>query len=356
MRATAVDLPACPSPDRCILSAAFPSAARRLLYFEREHSMSRRYFVVFAAAVFSLAAFPNALFARADIIGLSSSTQYSRVIYGYTVPVYAQVYNDAAPSSGTTLFYSISATFPYGNSTITSGPAYSSRAPDGGASYDQWAFNFNTSYVPNYGTNTVNFTATNTVTNYSVSQGLPITVLARARPAFYMSGQSNTLSSTPIDTGIQAPNLPPQSFGGTGGGESASFASPVTLGDPDPNTPTDDMDIDSLSASGDPEITDNLPSDDNIPPDDPADGDPSMITIDTSTPGLYNTLFEVNYSDEQDLPGADAPGSEHAYFLVTALVTDTEWEAWITLPEPTSASLLLATVPLLLQRRRASNA
>jgi hypothetical protein len=53
----------------------------------------------------------------------------------------------------------------------------------------------------------------------------------------------------------------------------------------------------------------------------------------------------LHYSDEQDLPGADQPGSEELSFTVEADVSDTVTDWTITtVPEPASGVLLALAV------------
>jgi hypothetical protein len=115
------------------------------------------------------------------------------------------------------------------------------------------------------------------------------------------------------------------------------------------------MDLDSIVPIGDPEISITLQPFIDLPPDDPADAPPDIINIDATTPGTYFTQFQLNYSDEQDIPGAYAPGSEQAYFGVLAVVDgtgpDQTVDVYIDVPEPAAASMF-AGAGLLLRRNR----
>ncbi len=148
--------------------------------------------------------------------------------------------------------------------------------------------------------------------------------------------------------------MDPLAFGATGGGESFAAGAPGVINDP--VAPTAGLDLDSITAIGDPQITLSLaPFTDLAADDDPAFGDPFQILVDGSVPGVYFTDFELNYSDEQDLPGADATGSEHAYFAVQVTVTSGGVTGMVVVPEPGSGGLLalgLLSVFLVARPRR----
>ena len=87
--------------------------------------------------------------------------------------------------------------------------------------------------------------------------------------------------------------------------------------------------------------------------DNPAEALP--FEIDAFVPGVgdYTTTFTLHYSDEDDLPGAAAPGSEELSFTVEANVSDsvTDWTI-TTVPEPSTIALLtLGALGLFAQRR-----
>jgi hypothetical protein len=117
--------------------------------------------------------------------------------------------------------------------------------------------------------------------------------------------------------------------------------------------PTAELDLDSITVAGSPQISITLhPFTDQIASDDPAHGIVFDIDVDGSVPGHYFTTFELNYSDEQDLPGALAPGSEHGFFGVFADVTPSGVTGGIIVPEPASGTLLTAGIVALAIRKR----
>ena len=124
------------------------------------------------------------------------------------------------------------------------------------------------------------------------------------------------MSQAPITAqeAAQAPAISPETSSAQGFGDTVAGAVPIVVNDP--ADPTAGLDIDSVTAIGDPEITTNIAPVTDLPPEDPGDSPSWQVFVDTTNPGSYYTDFELNYSDEQDLPGADAPGSEHAYFGV----------------------------------------
>jgi hypothetical protein len=187
---------------------------------------------------------------------------------------------------------------------------------------------------------TISATATDTTTGATLTLNQNVTVFSHGQFAYNNFGQIITLpKSPPPDAATQVPNLDPSSFGGTGGGESASFASPGMLGDP-PNFGAP-LDLDSITAIGSPDISVTLTNYDDIPDNDSVSNAlPFQINVSTPGTGTYYTVFELNYSDEQDIPGADAPGSEHDYFGVEVDMTATNAIAYIVLPEPSTFSLI----------------
>jgi hypothetical protein len=144
----------------------------------------------------------------------------------------------------------------------------------------------------------------------------------------------------------------PLAFGATGGGESFAAGSSLIA---DPDDPTGAMDLDSILVFGDPQITISLtPFEDLAADDDPAHGDHFQIVVDGSVPGTYFTIFELNYSDDDQIPGAYAPGSEHGYFAVRADVTESGVTGELVVPEPSTGALLVAGVAALAVRRKRS--
>ena len=287
-----------------------------------------------------------AVYAGPGQLSMSSQIQYPTVIQGYQDPVTAQIYNEAVPGSDPVNF-SVFATFPYGSPTTYSG----NRAADGGSGYLTLPFSFNSGLV-NPGSQTVSVTATDTGTGGSLTQSGSVLVLAHADPAFNIGGNVIQLSSGPVEA--QEPSVDPLAFGATGGGESFAASAPNVINDP--VAPTAGLDLDSITAIGDSQITLSLtPFTDLAANDNPAFGDAFQILVDGSVPGVYFTDFELNYSDEQDLPGADATGSEHAYFGVQVTVAAGGVTGMVIVPEPGSGCLLalgLLSVLLVVRPRR----
>jgi hypothetical protein len=127
------------------------------------------------------------------------------------------------------------------------------------------------------------------------------------------------------------------------------------IGDPPPGVPTAELDLDSVITSGSPDIVSTLQPFTDLPSDDdPAEGDPFQIDAFVPALGDYSTTFTLHYSDEQDLPGADAPGSETASFTVSVDATAAEFDWTVSaVPEPASIGLIaLATVTMLARPRR----
>jgi hypothetical protein len=278
-------------------------------------------------------------------LALSSQTT-SPVFQGYQDPVNAFVYDTAATGSDP-VSYSIFASFPYGDSAI----AYGSKDADGGSGYVLVPYSFDTSQV-DPGTYAVSVTATDTGTSGSLTQSANVIVLDHANPGFVIGGHVVNLSSTPPP--VQEPPVDPLAFGATGGGESFSAAAPNLIGDP--IAPTGALDLDSITVFGDPQISITLaPFDDLAANDDPAYGKPFQVIVDGSVPGTYFTIFELNYSDDDEVPGAYADGSEHGYFAIRAEVTESGVTGGFVVPEPSTVALLAAGVaPLLARRHRRS--
>ena len=295
---------------------------------------------------FALLFIVPAVYAGPGQLSMSSQIQYPTVIRGYQDLVTAQIYNEATFGSDPVNF-SVYATFPYGNSATYSG----TRAADGGSGYLTLPFSFDSSQV-SPGSQSVSVTATDTGTGGSLTQPDSVLVLAHADPAFNIGGNVIQLSSRPV--AAQEPPVDFLAFGATGGGESFAAGAPNVINDP--IAPTAGLDLDSITAFGDSQITLSLmPFTDLAANDDPAFGDPFQILVDSSVPGVYFTDFELNYSDEQDLPGADATGSEHAYFGVQVTVTPEGVTGVMVVPEPGSGRLLalaLLSVFLVVRPRR----
>ena len=106
--------------------------------------------------------------------------------------------------------------------------------------------------------------------------------------------------------------------------------------------PTAELDLDSITAAGSPFLLSSLkPLTDFPANDDPAQALPFGITADVPALGNYSTTFFLHYSDEQDLPGALAPGSEFVSFNVDANVA-ADITTWTITAAPEPDALLLA--------------
>ncbi|HUJ10812.1 MAG TPA: hypothetical protein VL171_12365 [Verrucomicrobiae bacterium] len=288
-----------------------------------------------------------AAYADPGQLAVLSQIQYATVLQGYQDPVTAYIYNTAASGSDPVNF-SVYATFPYGVPSAYSG----TKDADDGTGYIALPFAFN-SALTSAGTYTVSVTATDTGTGGSLTRSGSIVVMDHAKPAFVLGGNVVALSSQ-IPQAAE-PSVDPLAFGATGGGETFAAYAPNMINDP--MAPTAEMDLDSITAFGDPEITITLqPFDDEVASDDPLNGVPFQVDVDASTTGTFFTAFELNYSDEQDLPGADAPGSEHDFFAVEVTVTPDGVTGGILIPEPRTFGLVAAGVLMfwpLLRRKRA---
>jgi hypothetical protein len=277
--------------------------------------------------------------AEADPIGafaMSSQIQYATVIQGATDPITAFVYNldpVGSPSSN----FNVAAA--YGAGYTGSLGSYNGPIPaGGGTTFVTLPFSLNTTSI-DPGSVPVLVTATNTGTGASLSQGGQFTVLAHAAPALYLNGQIVPLSSKNV-VRFAVPvfgEAPPT------GTEAASGAfAPQMLGDP-PGEPTAELDLDSISSTGSPYIMTTLTPFTDLPSNDnPAQGLPFQVSV-LAPIGDYSTTFLLHYSDEQDLPGADLPGSELASFNVNVDVTSTTFYWTVTtdaVPEPRTAALI----------------
>ena len=294
-----------------------------------------------ALAVATLCALATAAHAAPANLGLGTST-ISPVIIGAQVPLNAFVYNLAAPGADP-LDYTITYTLPDKSQFEDTG----TRAADGGASYDFWQKFLDTSTSPlGMNTTTIRVDAPDALNAPQVQQ-LSVNVLNHAFPGVWINGKIVTPAA-------QAPSPDPLAFAATGGGSTFAAGAPNVIGDPPLSTPTAGLDLDFVHTHGDPQITITLaPTLDIAPDDDPTAGDPWTIDVDASHAGTFTTFFDLGFSDEQDLPGADAPGSIPWEFEVTATVSpdlSTVTGTLIVLPEPASATTMLAAL-LLLKRR-----
>ena len=290
----------------------------------------------FLTAAASLVAATGVAKGDTATLALNSLIQYSTVIQGAVDPIYGYVYN-TSPSGGPAASYKVTAA--YGSGYSNSLGTYMGSIPaDGGKSYTTLPFPLNTTNVTP-GTVPVQVTLTNTANGNTVSQGGQFQVLAHSAPALYVQGQIVYLTSQNVvkfttDAFTQAP---PSGTEGTGAG-----FSPSMLGDP-PGEPTAELDVDSVSSSGSSYITTTLTPFTDLPSNDnPAQSIPFGINYLGPASGDYNTTFLLYYSDEQDLPGAAAPGSELASFNADVDVKGNTayWTITTdTVPEPATAAL-----------------
>ena len=279
---------------------------------------------------------PAASHADMAVLAMSSQVQYNTIIQGYSDPVYAYIYNTAATGSAT-LNYQAYATFPYGNSSTYSG----TKVADGGTGYQTLDFYLNTNQVSPSTSVPISVTGTNTVSGGSVTLSGTVAVLAHADPAIYLNNQIVPLTApipAPIDTTV-APTTDAFSQAPPAGTELGASADPQLLGDPPPGVPTAELDLDSITSTGSPDIVTTLSPFTDLPSDDnPAEGVGFPITVYAPGPGDYDTTFYLHYSDEQDLPVAYAPGSEVVALNVNADVTDTTTTFVFSTPEPVRAA------------------
>lgn len=280
--------------------------------------------------------------AGADIaqLTISSQIQFSKVIQGGVDPIFGFVFNDA-PVGSQAGNYNVTAAYGNGFSNGFGFFYTGTKIADGGATHVTLPFPLNTGNITP-GNVPVQITLTNTGTGNSISQRGQFTVLAHGAPALILQGSIVSLSSKNVvtfqtDAFCQAP---PSGTEGCGGG-----FTPQMVGDP-PGEPTAALDLDSITSFGSPDITTTLTPFTDLPAnDDPSQAFPFQIKILAPSPGDYSTTFLLHYSDEQDLPGARAPGSELASFTVNVDLTGTnaDWTiATDTTPEPGYGALILA--------------
>ncbi len=229
---------------------------------------------------------------------------------------------------------------------------------DGGSTFVTLPFTFDSSLVAPGNNVPISVTGVNTATNASLTQSGTFTVLAHPTPALVLGGQIVYLTSS-NKVKFQTPTNPDAfSQAPPGGTDLPSSFSPQMLGDP-PGEPTAELDLDSVTTFASPYITTNLQPFFNLPSDnDPAEALPFEIDINPPSPGDYITTFTLHYSDEDDLPGADLPGSELVSFAVECNITSTiaDWTV-STVPEPSSEALALlgAVIHRTRSRRRTSD-
>ena len=290
--------------------------------------------------------------AQADPIAplaFTTQVQSSRVIKGADNTIVANLYNLAPVGSPATIAQ-VTAVYGFGNPASLGGYLGPVTAT-GGASFLTLPFPLSTSNL-SPGIFPFQVTTINKSTGGSSAQSGQFIVLAHAKPALFVQGQIIPLS-TPAVISFAAPVFA-EASGGTeaaGGGYN-----PTMLGDPPPDVPTAELDLDAVSSFGSPYITATLAPFIDLPAnDDPAQGLPFQINFLVPSLGDYNTTFLLHYSDEQDLPGADLPGSELASFNVNIDVTATTayWTITTdTVPEPNALALTALAICTLIRFAR----
>jgi hypothetical protein len=273
-----------------------------------------------------------------DSLALYSEIEDPVVIQGAVDPINAQIYNEAPTGSGTA-GYNLTAGY---GTFYANGFGYyytGSIAADGGVSPVSATFNLNTSNIAP-GVVPVAVTLTDTNSGYKVTQGGQLTVLAHAAPALVVNGQILPLTSrNVISFENSLAQAPPN------GTDAAATFAPQMIGDPPPGVPTAELDINSVTTFGSPYITSTLaPANDLPSTDTPGTGETFSITgVSPITNGDYSTTFEVDYSDQQDLPGADAPGSQVAEFNVSVDFVGgvADWTITTDVPDQSNTALLL---------------
>jgi hypothetical protein len=295
--------------------------------------------------------------AQADPIAplaFTTQVQSSRVIQGAPDPINAYLYNFAPVGSPATIAQ-VTAVYGFGNPASLGG-YLGPVAATGGATFLTLPFPLSTSNL-SPGIFPYQVTTINKSTGGSSTQSGQFTVLAHAKPALFVQGQIIPLS-TPAEISFAIPVFGEAPPAGT---EAASGAySPTMLGDPPPGVPTAELDLDAISSFGSPDITATLAPFTGLPSnDDPAQGLPFQISFQVPSLGDYSTTFLLHYSDEQDLPGADLPGSELASFNVNVDVTATTayWTITTdTVPEPNALALTALGICALIHFARKAHA
>ena len=263
--------------------------------------------------------------ASAASIGLTGYAVDPVVITGGSTYFKAEVTNTGASGEGD-LNYDIEFYTP-------GGPVVSSGTLAPGASEIQQAL-YDSTGQPLGGNGTGVIVTDPAATNSPVGIEISMTVLDHAQA--YLSKEYGPLM--PV---AQEPAVDFLAFGATGGGETfAAYAMSIVN---DPSVPTAGLDLDSLSAVGDSQITSDLTTFSNLAfNDDPHFGHQFNVFVDTTQLGTFSKTFYLGFSD-QDLPGATDPDSVPGSFTVVAHVV----------PEPASAGLVaLGLVALAAASRR----
>jgi hypothetical protein len=257
--------------------------------------------------------------ASADTISLAASTATPSVIAGGSAQIAGTV---STPNNAGNVSFSLQYQDP--NQTATYQTL--SFGPNTSATFNN-TFN-STGLAPGQYSPQYSLYAPGT-TNPNQTAMASVNVLAHAMPYLYVNGVEQALNTNLVE----APSVSPEQAAATGG-ESFAAAAPAMLGDP--NTPTAGLDLDSITSVGSPQITTDLKTFTDLPPDynpatDTADEDLFHIYLDRTQPGTFSKTFYFTFSDEQDLPGADALGSISGSVTYTFTVTP--------VPEPSSFAL-----------------
>ena len=283
-----------------------------------------------------------------EMLALISQIQYSKFISGAVDPVYDFIYN-TAPIGSDTGNYKVTAGYapPEASGYTSFGYFYIGSIPaNGGSAYATASFPLNTAGF-NGGTAAVTTTLTDTDTGGFLTQNGQFTVLDHAAPGLYLQGQVVPLSSKTVIT-FQTPDASSDTSSLDVGG----VATASSLG-MQGRSPTAELDLDSITETGSPNITTTLMPFDDLPSDsDPSEG--MSFDLDFDAPlGEYNTTFYLDYSDEQDLPGAYAPGSQVASFNVDVDVQSgfADWTVTTDVPETGCMAIFLMLPGLCLRRR-----
>jgi hypothetical protein len=258
---------------------------------------------------------------------MSSLVPRSTAVVGGQIPFETYVTN-TAPAGSSNLNYTLTQTFPNGSQVSVT----DTLAP---GAWAVWTNTFNTTgYAPcsppTYVYPLVSTISDPNAANNPQSATNYITLDADAHPYVYVNGGyfDLTIPEPPLEL-VQAPESPQTAFGGTGGGETASASSPSMLGDP--TEAAAPLNLDTVTNVGSPYITTDLAAFTNLPPDydlndPPATNDSHQFHIlvsQNAPPGVYTNTFYFGFSDEQDLPGADTPGSIHGALTVIVTVQAT---------------------------------
>jgi hypothetical protein len=282
--------------------------------------------------------------APAATIGLSVTQSSTKLITGGVVQVNASV-TDTDLNDPDGMDYTV--TYSDWHGSITTPPlntAESSLASQ---------FTFNSAYGANlaplgndpYTISVSSNQATNSPATYNGS----VLVLAHSFPQIFSYVLNKFI---PIPSAAQEPPVDPLAFGATGGGDTAAVVSGA-VSNRDPPEPTAGMALNFISEVGDSKITSNLATFDYLAPiapdnQNPNDGYVFQVQCVNTSPGTFSKTFTLGFSDEQDLPGANSPGSFVAKVSYTFHINpdgSSTYEVYL-VPEPASLALLAIGLPV----------